>query len=307
MPSIATLVEPKSLGIARYARTLQEALRPLGWTTAGLADADVVHVHYGNSSRQLALRAATQGKPLVVTVHDAVPRHRVLRLVVGSRWVRKWTKIADEVVVHNEAARRMIGGRAQVVPMMAFPSAASSQPHAEAKSGPMQIGMFGRMAGHKGLDWLAASLRHLEGVPMQLTLCGPGARDAARRLAWPHILAVEGANDDEFDALIARQDAVLSIRSESVGESSSVSAQAIGLGVPIISNTGNPTHADFGRACIDVASPLALADALRDLAARPDHRTRLRSEAREASRLCALATVAATYDGILRSAKDGAA
>jgi glycosyltransferase involved in cell wall biosynthesis len=303
VPNLATLVNPNSLGIARYARSLEESLERLGWNPAPLATADVVHVHYGNSSRQLNLRRVVRGKPLVVTVHDALPRHKLLRSLVGARWVRKWTTQADQVVVHTHAAQRMIRGPAHLVPMMSFPSATEAQE--VPADGPLRIGVFGRMASHKGLQWIAAALDQLDGVQIHLTLCGPGAAAAKRYLEWPQTDVVEGATDSEFDELMARQHAILSIRHDSVGEASAVSAQAIGLGVPIISNVGNPTHANFGEACIEIESHIALSDTLRDLATQPALRTRLSSQARASSSLCALETVAAAYDRILRSARAG--
>jgi glycosyltransferase involved in cell wall biosynthesis len=69
-----------------------------------------------------------------------------------------------------------------------------------------------------------------------------------------------------------------------------------------VANAGNPTHSDFGKACVEVRNEADLARALRDLAARPDLRAELRQAARQAASSCSAANVAAEYDRLLRLA-----
>src|SRR5450759_4642199 len=89
----AELAVCTSVGIRRYAEELSGALAALGWdcpVADGPRDPAARrrsrHFHFGNSCRSLLPTLAT-GPSSVVTLHDVVPRQRLLRATLG--WLQQ--------------------------------------------------------------------------------------------------------------------------------------------------------------------------------------------------------------------------
>jgi glycosyltransferase involved in cell wall biosynthesis len=194
---VFNVYNPESLGIGRYAKGLAGAMETLGWEPAASADADLWHVHFGNSSRQIRFLLRPVAAPIVLTVHDVLPRTRVLRLVAGARLARSWHRKAHVTVVHNAYAQELLGGGVEVLPMHAFSDLHVPFPHHG-----LRVGVFGRFAAHKNLAWVREALRGLPlATPIHLTLCGEdaaaqgdiGRADVGTR---PYASALAGRTDE---------------------------------------------------------------------------------------------------------------
>jgi glycosyltransferase involved in cell wall biosynthesis len=297
---VFNVYNPESLGIGRYAKGLAGAMATLGWEPAGSADVDLWHVHYGNSSRQIPLLLRPVGAPIVLTLHDVLPRSRALRRVVGARLARGWQRKAQVTVVHNAYAQELLGGGAHVVPMYAFSDLQVPFPHTG-----LRVGMFGRFAVHKNLAWVREALRGLPfATPIHLTLCGQGAA-AQGDMGWADVAIADNPSNERFDRELATMDVVVAVRLDSVGESSALIPQALASGVAVLHNPESARQNDVRGAGIKVHSPRELREALLRLAADPAEVRRLRATARLLGETVSLPRVAKDYEALYASALAG--
>jgi glycosyltransferase involved in cell wall biosynthesis len=296
---VCHLYNPESLGIGRYAKGLEGAMQQLGWEPAGAADADLWHVHYGNSSRLFPMLLRPTRKPVVLTVHDVLPRSPRLRRLVGAGIARAWQRKASVTVVHNSYARQLLGGKAEVVPMYAFSSLQSPRQHAG-----LRVGVFGRFAAHKGLSWVQEAFRSIPPTaPIHLTLCGQGA--AQQGAEWGNVTVIDRPTNEQFDRELATMDLIVAARLDSVGESSALIPQALASGVAVLYNPESARQNDIGGAGIEVRSSAELRDALLQLAADPQRLRRLQARALETGAALALSQIAKRYDALYAAALGG--
>lgn len=264
-----------------------------------MEDADIVHVHYGNSSRLLSYLPRRVRKPIVLTFHDVLPRHRIVRMLAGSVPSRMWARKADAIVVHLEATRRLLSFDSQVIPMHAFASYEALPRFLPPP--PLRVGLFGRQVRHKGLDWVREAFALLpKGDAIELVICGSNARRAALDFPWPRVRVVERPSGAAFDAELGRIHALVSIRFDFIGEASAVVPQALGMGVPILYNDGNLTQMALGGAGLSVASPGDLAAVLHELVSNRARLDAMRQAAFGLGRAWSLEVVADRYEGVYR-------
>jgi glycosyltransferase involved in cell wall biosynthesis len=297
---VFNVYNPDSLGIGRYAKGLAGAMETLGWESAGSAGADLWHVHFGNSSRQIRFLLRPVGAPIVLTVHDVLPRSHVLRLIVGARLARGWKRKAQVTVVHNAYAQQLLGGRVKVLPMHAFSDLQVPFPHTG-----LRVGVFGRFAAHKNLAWVREALRGLPfATPIHLTLCGQGAA-VHGDMEWADVAIVDNPSKERFDSELATMDVVVAVRLDSVGESSALVPQALASGVAVLHNSESASQNNLRGAGVEVNSPRELREVLLRLADDPAEVRRLRATARLLGETVRLPRVAKDYEAVYASALAG--
>lgn len=239
-PDRVRIVAPAGAGgIRRSAEDLAAALGHL------MVGADVVdrpggdgpaHFHYGNSCRSV-LRPLARRRGDVVTVHDVLPRNRLLRAclppAVGAVLRR------HHLVAHSDHAARLLAGmapgaRPDVVPLLlAVPSPPAPSPLGPPDGRPSVV-LAGRLRAVKGVAELveAAAAR----PALRLTLVGAAAdrRTAALLGRLPaNVCHLDRPDHTTFMAALAGADVVVSWRPDSVGETSGPVVEAHQLGTPV--------------------------------------------------------------------------
>jgi glycosyltransferase involved in cell wall biosynthesis len=247
------------------------------------ADADLVHAHGLRAGLVAAATRARSGRPLVLTLHNALPEgagalRRVLRLIE-----RATIRGADVVLAASgdlaENAWRQGARDVRVAPVSAPPLPMPTRPAAEVRAelgvadGRALVVAVGRLHPQKGYDvLLEAAARWADGPrPPLVAVAGDGplhdelaARVAAERL--PVVLL--GRRSDVADLLAAADLAVLPSR----WEARSLTAQeALRAGTPLVATRtgGLPELLGDGALLVPVGDAAALADAVTGLLGDP--------------------------------------
>ncbi|MGY1735085.1 glycosyltransferase family 4 protein [Geodermatophilus sp. SYSU D00684] len=271
---------------------ISAGLDPLADTRAVLAlrrataGADLVHAHGLRAGLVAAAAVRTGPRPLVVTLHNALPeRSGPLRRVLAAA-ERATVRAADVVLAASgdlaDNARRLGARDVRVAPVSApaLPPARRTRDEVRAGLGladgrPLVLAV-GRLHPQKGYDVLldaaAALTRGAAGGPAPLVaIAGDGplqaelsARIAAQRLP----VALLGRRDDVADLLAAADLVVLPSR----WEARSLTAQeALRAGTPLVATRtgGLPELLGDGAVLVPPGDAAALAGAVADLLADP--------------------------------------
>ena len=176
---------------------------------------------------------------------EGLPRERIQ--VVGNAWSE------DPDFLPRDEARRTL----------------------KCPDGDLHLGWVGRMSREKGPDLLVDALRHLDGVPVRVSMVGVGAvlprvQQRAREGGVSHLVGWHGLLPDAVRYFQAFDVLVLSSRSEG---SPMVLFEAMAAGVPIVATAvgGVPDMVSSREALLVPAEdPAALAEAIRQVAADPE-------------------------------------
>jgi phosphatidylinositol alpha-mannosyltransferase len=267
---------------------------------------DVVHVHDpAPPSIGLLVCMMAEG-PIVATFHAATVRSKWL-----AAWgpiVRPWLeKIAGRIAVSDFARRVQVehlGGDAVIIPngvhVAAFAEGPTLPGHARGVDGPT-IGFLGRFdEPRKGLPVLLDAMRTvvLRHPGARLLIAGRGDADELRDLVGddlrPHVALLGEISEADKGAFLRSVDVYCApnLLGESFGV---ILIEALAAGAPIVASDHDAfaNVLEHGRAGVLVrrGDAGALARALGDLLADPDHRAQLSQRGRQ---------VAAGYDwGVL--------
>ncbi len=232
-------------------------------------------------------------------------------------------ELASGLIVHSEFVERRVreagyGGPLWRIPHPAWPAPAVEQ--AELGPGPL-VGSFGNLNASKRIPQLLeafASLqgRHPEARLLLVGAAGPGF-DLARRLErlgldGSSVLREPYVEERRLWALMAACDAVVSLRSPTMGETSGTAVRALSLGRPlVVSDVGwfaeLPDDVAL-RAPVDAGEVPALTAALELLVTDPEARAAMGEAARRhAVREHGLERVAEAYAAALEVAAGGEA
>jgi glycosyltransferase involved in cell wall biosynthesis len=276
--------------IAKLAEHIPDMLR----YRAAARTADVVHFQWLTVQHLDRYLLPADGRPLVLTAHDILPREPRLGQRAAQR--RSYDRF-DAIVVHSEHGRRRLieevgvdPGRVYVIahgvlrplgdaPQEADGGEAALAPELRGARGPVVL-MFGLLRPYKGLDVLVEAWRGMDlgsrtgesaaaelwivGLPRMdvgslLTPMPAGLRFLPRFLSDAEILAVMGR-------------ASLVVLPYRAIDQSGVALTALGAGVPLLlSNVGGfPEIAATGAArTVPAGDPLALREALAELLESP--------------------------------------
>ena len=233
-----------SLGVARYAERLADALAELGmpYELAEAPEPDTpTHFHLANSSRG-ALWQRRRCARYVVTAHDVVPRARELGPLYTAAVYRGLLPRAAAVVVHSRFAADLLLERARVkrldvIPHPA-PDFASVDPGpARAALGVPSDRLVAVLPGVlKRAKAVAAAVEAFRGRPAWLlVLAGPveDSRAVAAARAGGAVV-LEAPTAERYEQAIVASDVVLCLRRRSVGETNGPLLDALGAGRAVL-------------------------------------------------------------------------
>ena len=284
---VVGVLDPRSVGVARYARSLAAALAEEGVDYRLVERRDPTrpaHVHLANSSRSLLLQSRRPAAPFLVTVHDVVPRTRALLPVYRVLAYPQVTLLAAAVVVHSAWAADMLRRHAgQPRRLEVLPHPAPRPPVCERAEARRALGwpddcLVALVPGEvRRIKLLTEALAAVEGLPdWRIALAGRAAdRQLARRAERDGAIVLADPGDLDYGRAIVAADCVLCLRSGSVGETNGPLLDALGCGRAVLATpTGSipETAGDAALFCAPTASAIRLGlEALLDADERADH------------------------------------
>lgn len=281
---------------------------------------DVVHAHW---TYEFALAAIDSGLPHVVTAHDAPleilklhpDAYRFLRLLMAFRAVRGarvLTAVSSYVADHLRT-RFLYGRPIHLVPNGIAPWVFSLEsPGVRDRAAVRFASVLTGWSRRKNATTLLRAFKRVRSaVPgASLTLYGPGYGPGEAAAAWAGARGlcegVEFAGAAPHRVLLERLAGTADVLVHpALEESFSMAlAEAMAVGIPVIGGErsgGVPSTLDGGRAgrLVDVRSPRLLAEAMLELATRPELRSTLADAARRSARArFPMARVVDEYEGI---------
>jgi glycosyltransferase involved in cell wall biosynthesis len=288
---VAGICDPRSLGVARYAARLAEALAPLGVSYPLVARAPregVVHFHLANSSRAFLRERGRRGEPVVCTVHDVTPRTRALvpayRVLAYPRLVR-----AACVVCHSAFAADLLqeacGGRLTRLEVIPHPAPVLTGERSAAREalGWPQDELLALLPGAiRQVKLVAQALAACSRLPgWRLCLSGRGVEQGLLRSARAQgALVLEDPDDATYAQALVAADCVLCLRRDSVGETNGPLLDALGAGRAVLATrTGSIPEVAAGSVAYCEGTPGSISSALAALSD-PNARKELEHSAR---------------------------
>src|SRR3954447_11077928 len=260
----------------RAASTLRRALR------AGRFD--VVHLHEPVAPLTGWMTPALSDAPVLGTFHTyatSVLPHTVARVWGTSR---NMNRLRVRIAVSEAAewtGRRFFGGEYRIVPNgVALPPGGAPAPRRRAPGQPLEIAFVGQAVERKGLPVLLRGFEALrEHVPARLIVLGADPHEFEPLILDHRGIEVLGRVDEDEKARILARSHVLcapALGGESFGM---VLTEAFAAGTPVVASdiAGYRSVATDGHDAVLVppGDAMALAEALRDLAAAPERLGRL--------------------------------
>jgi glycosyltransferase involved in cell wall biosynthesis len=244
-PAVVGVRSASSVGVSRYCARLADALAELDVDYA-LEERPPrgrsAHFHVANSSRH-AIPHARRASGYVVTLHDVLPRMRLLEPVYRAL-VYPVVSRARATVVHSRFAADLLcslGVRPERLEVIPHP--ASVHGSRDARAARAELGLDdGRLVALlpgvlKRAKLVEPAVRAHAAVreDWQLVLAGhvhdQAAADEARRTG---AIVLEAPDDALYERAIVAADVVLCLRERSVGESNGPLLDAIGAGRPVL-------------------------------------------------------------------------
>jgi glycosyltransferase involved in cell wall biosynthesis len=300
-----------STGIERYCRRLADALDPYGIEYELDTAATARHLHFGNSSRSVALRAGV--RPYVLTVHDVRPRASALGRAQRAI-LTALTRRARVVVVHSAFAADLLvrdtrcpATRIEVVPHGA-PQRKTGRSAARTALGwgPAEVVALlpGVVKSAKLVRQAVEAARPLvRDGRLTLVLAGRAADEAAVAEAISAGATVLDHPDDRtYDLAMAAADVVVVLRSGSVGESNGPLLEALGHGTPVVATRTGSIAELAGDAAVYVSPTVEeIRAGLTSLLSESERAHHAAAAHRQGAQF-AWSTVAATHADLFRSA-----
>lgn len=273
---IIAVHDRRSIGIATYVRRLGTAMNAIGVDyrpAARAGDDGTAHFHLANSTRSVLPAAACHRAPFLVTVHDVLPRARVLRPLQRALVAPICFGRASRVVVHSEHAARMLADlgavdrrRVEIIPHPAstprFVNAREARLALDIDpAGPPLFVLPGVLKAAKLVRevlWAAEPL--LEAERLRLLLAGHVFDDSlARRAIELGAIVLPDPDVEAYERVIVAADAVICVRGATVGEANGPLLDAIGAGRPsLVSTVGSGPELAAGSARAVAPAPAAI-------------------------------------------------
>lgn len=254
------LISPKnSLGITRYCKDFESIFKSKGISVKFLqkpsSPYSFAHFHIGNSGRELLTSAFYHRRKAIITMHDVVPRHPVLRFFTERLQLLFLRK--HKLVVHSEYAKRLAAelGYDQpigVIPMGPHPLNESldinkyiqikmkrtSHMNTEGKKDEMILRLCQPGVAKKAKA-LPELIKALSKYPQITLVIAGGVKDKMTRnfiqkFKGPNLVVLGYCNDDTLNDEILKSDYVTCFRTDSVGEANGPLILSHYLGVPVV-------------------------------------------------------------------------
>ncbi len=258
------------------------AVHRLGQTLAE-GDFDVVHIHEPVVPLVSWMALNCESTALVATFHTYSTNRLTQGIanLFGAR--RRMRRLHSRIAVSEAAswtARRFYGGRYSVIANGVDVPAAGPPVKPVGTAGKLKLVFVGQAVDRKGLPVLLAAFEGLrDHVDAELTIVGAGDDDVEPLLIDPTGVTVAGLVDDaEKQRLIAEADVLCapSLGGESFGM---VLTEAFAAGTPVVASDiagyRDVVSDGVNGVLVPHGDPVALAEALRDLALDPARRRSL--------------------------------
>jgi len=291
---VAGIRSGRSTGVSRYAGLLADALAGEGvdytCVDAPLQDWEA-HWHLANSSRGSVRQASRHDRPFVVTVHDVVPRTKMLEPVYSRLVYPLVVRRAARVVVHSRLAADLLVRRAGIPPgsVDVIPHPAPAAPaltRAEARAGlgwPDEEQVAVLPGAVRGVKLVAEALAATERSGWRLAVVGEPRERGLVRMAREHGAYVhESPSDGDYQRALLAADCVLVLRRDSVGESNGPLLDALGARRAVLA-TATGSIPEVAGCAAELCDP-DVASIRRGLLALADDGRRLELEMLAASR-----------------------
>ena len=236
---------------------------------------DLFHLHYINRYTDVSSHFP---KPLVMSVHDAVPHVPRLGKQVEHRLLRHLYSRPEAIVVHHQRVADELCSRFKVsadrIHVVPYPVLTRRETPERPPEGPPMILLFGGLRPNKGLEVLDEAMRYLAGADIRVVVAGRGHGELER-------LAVEMQERDcrvtaeigfvplTRKAELFHQASVIAIPYTSFSSQSAVVHDAYGYGRPVVVSDvgalGDTVRADGTGLVTPPGDPEALALAITTL------------------------------------------
>lgn len=296
MTAVTAIRARRSIGLRRYCDALALALEERGYHYEIMERPkrrQLNHWHLANSSRRLAWDRSARDTPLVLTVHDVLPRTAFLMPAYRRFVYPRALPAATRVVTHSRYAADLLmrtaaldARRIEIIPHGT--TVRASDRSAARRTLGLPIG--DRLAVLPGVSKTTKLVREAITAVAEscsewtLVVAGHGALAAVNAAGAPSgVIALESPSDGDYDAAIAAADAVLVLRSDSVGETNGPLLDALGAGRAVIATKTGSIPELAGEAALYAAPDArSLREALRQLADADERTQRERLAAQQA-------------------------
>jgi glycosyltransferase involved in cell wall biosynthesis len=269
--AVSGVANLRSVGIARYARLLADALanEEIGYSLVDRPEpGDLSHFHLANSSRALLRRRRRPGAPFAVTVHDVVPRTPALRPLYRALAYPQVARHATLAIVHTRLAADMLireagrPRRLEVIPHPAARPRETDRGRARRELGWPEDRLIAVLPGAiRAVKLVAEALEAADGAHGWRVALAGRLRDRrlARAAAEHGALTLPDPDECDYERAIVAADVVLCLRSGSVGETNGPFLDALGAGRAVLATpTGSipEVAGDAVRFCAGTAASI---------------------------------------------------
>lgn len=145
-------------------------------------DYDLLHIHYHNRFTDTWMSLP---RPVVLSVHDAVPHEPLLSPRVETSLLRRACARADHLVVHHESVAEALSKtcavspeRITLIPQQVYPVPSAAKSTGKPENA--EVLLFGNLRKNKGLDTLVGALKLMKGQDLTVRICGQADGDMLR-------------------------------------------------------------------------------------------------------------------------------
>lgn len=247
-PRLAQFAPRSSIGVRTYAESLAAALTAAHGLESSVQDKPQGrhqggHFHFANSTRSLIPHLLTGRGPMLLTVHDVLPRSALIRLLLS--WPQWRLLRTRPIVVHSNAAAALLPAcgtrqRVHVIPHAADPirlqpERAAAMRAAILKPGQRLLVSAGIQNTQKRVPELIRAMARFPNLV--LLLCGAIADQNTQQAlssAGENVVSVQAPDHRAFQEHIAIGDFLVNLRPHFIGESSGPVSIAYAQHVPIL-------------------------------------------------------------------------
>ncbi|WP_246048710.1 glycosyl transferase family 1 [Leptospira sarikeiensis] len=208
----------------------------------------LAHFHIGNSGRELLISASKHKTKAIVTLHDILPRDKILRFIMGRLQLFSLRKHA--LVVHSEYSKKLAAKFGynrpiEVVPMGPHPledladqsqNDLSLKSHGKGSGKTLRLCQPGVAKKAKALPELIEAISNFPEITLVIAggIKDKLTRDFIQKYQKPNLIVLGYCDDEVLNQEIRKSDYVTCFRVDSVGEANGPLVLSHYLGIPIV-------------------------------------------------------------------------